>query len=223
MAEDPTYAYNIILTKIGQCRELFKSIYKKGINADGELLARFNEILRKSRDSTDIIIKQLDQLNELLTNEKQVFKRGDIGTPEESITDGPSHKVYMMPTTTTRINATPYSVLHKIQIDGKPVVYSRYRSKYNAFKKHVEQIINNISIREDIKEAFVNAQLQLDIRAKSFEEVKKNTNIAFKLVYENKACRVGATKAAYEALFGLNDFINQIIAIDNPGVPMIEP
>ena len=227
---DPAYAYTLLMSKCGQCRELFKKVYKRGMKTEGYQRKIFKEVLKKNQSTTDTLIRIVDEFTEFLTEQKQILKKGTtaefVDSDDDTLTiDNPKPQMYfMMPnSSTTRINQTPYCVLHKILIDGKPMAYTGYRSRYNMFKKQIEQIINDPIVRVDIREAYVNAQNELDIKAKTFAELKKNTNIAFELIDVHKECRIGRTKKAYEAILRLKDFINQIIVVDNPGAPAIMP
>ena len=225
MEFDEASMYVDINRKVQACRSLFKQIYAKHKDSDGKQKEMFEALLIKHKEATDSIIKELSDLVDYLTKQKKEIKHAD--PLEEDSPDSatevipPEPVMYLMnqPTQAPRINQTPFRVLYRILSaeNGTRFAYNGYRTRYNQFKKHLEKILEDRSIDSTIRENFINAQLQLDINAKTVHEIKKNTNIAFGLVDKNKECRVGKTKMAYEYLLRLKDFINQIIPVDNPG------
>ena len=225
MEFDEASMYVDINRKVQACRSLFKQIYAKHKDSDGKQKEMFEAVLTKHKEITDSVIKELSELVDYLTEQKKEIKHAD--PLEEDSPDSASEVIPPEPVMflmnpkaqVPRINQTPFRVLYHLYNSGTGTryAYNGYRSRYNQFKKHLEQILEDRSIDSTIRENFINAQLQLDINAKTVYEIKKNTNIAFELVDKNKECRVGKTKMAYEYLLRLRDFINQIIPVDNPG------
>ena len=223
---DEASMYLDINRKVQATRSLFKQIYSKYKDSEGKKKEMFEEILNKNKEATDSVIKQLGELFDYLSKQKEEIKHAD--GVETSSSDTPEDVIPMEPVQfmmnpsvirVPRINQTPFHVLYHLYSSetGTRYAYNGYRTRYNQFKKHLEKILDDRAIDSTIRENFINAQLQLDINAKSVHEIKKNTNIAFELVDKNKECRVGKTKMAYEYLLRLRDFINQIIPVDNPG------
>ena len=224
---DEASMYGEIYKKYQSCRITFMFLLKKYKSNEGKQ-KEFDEMLTKHKEATDAIIKQFNELDEYLNTQKEEIKKNTEGqetslssdTPEDII---PSEPVQFMMNPSTirvpRINQTPFRVLYHLYSSetGTRYAYNGYRSRYNQFKKHLEKILEDRAIDSTIRENFINAQLQLDINAKTVHEIKKNTNVAFELVDKNKECRVGKTKMAYEYLLRLKDFINQILPVDNPG------
>ena len=224
---DEASMYGEIYKKYQSCKATFRSLFKKYKGSEDKQ-KEFAEMLNKNKEATDAIIKQFNELDEYLNTQKEEIKKNTEGqetslssdTPEDVI---PMESVQFMMNPATihvpRINQTPFRVLYHLYSSetGTRYAYNGYRSRYNQFKKHLEKILDDRGIDSTIRENFINAQLALDTIAKTPYEIKKNTNIAFNLVDNNKECRVGKTKMAYEYLLRLKDFINQILPVDNPG------
>ena len=225
MEPDGASMYLDINSKVQDCRRLFKQIYNKHKNSEGEIKEKFDAMLNKNKEATDALIKQLSELQDYLTAQKKEIASDDTAEEDSSDSTMDVNKKepiqYLMNpiARVPRINQTPFHVLYRLYSSetGTRYAYNGYRTRYNQFKKHLEKILEDRAIDSTIRENFINAQLQLDINAKTIHEIKKNTNIAFELVDKNKECRVGKTKMAYEYLLRLRDFINQIIPVDNPG------
>ena len=216
---DEASMYGEIYKKYQSCRINFKLLFKKYKGSEDKQ-KEFEEMLNKNKEATDAIIKQFTELDEYLSKHAAGAETSSSDTPEDVI---PMEPVQFMMNPATihvpRINQTPFRVLYHLYSSetGTRYAYNGYRSRYNQFKKHLEKILDDRGIDSTIRENFINAQLALDTIAKTPYEIKKNTNIAFNLVDNNKECRVGKTKMAYEYLLRLKDFINQILPVDNPG------